>query len=79
MRVKLHANLHDILRVHGEQYRTDPELAVRIDASHFSFDLVLRDPADGRLYQFTFVVDDSRAVYGVLVVVYVEDKTMSGA
>ncbi|MGH7173586.1 MAG: hypothetical protein ACRELG_25165 [Gemmataceae bacterium] len=61
------------LGAHGDTFRNDPDC--RIPGSpFFRFDVLLRDPDTNRLRGFYFVVSDESAPYGVLQVVYVDER-----
>lgn len=72
-RIRLFAHLHEDLGEHGDRFRSVPGRRVAAEAPYFWYQLVLKDnDGDGRIRQFSFIVDDSAAAFGVLQVEYVE-------
>ena len=70
-RIKLFANFHSDLRVNGDFYRQEKDRRLGPESDCFWYQIVLKDDhGDGRVRQFTFVVNDAAAVYGVLQVEY---------
>lgn len=73
-RVKLFAGLH-LLREFPDYYINDPDRRLSEDSPYFWFDYLFRDDeGDGNFHHFWFVVSDAAAQYGVLRVVFVEEK-----
>ncbi|MCI0638597.1 MAG: hypothetical protein L0Y72_07425 [Gemmataceae bacterium] len=67
------ANLHSDLRINGDYYRNDPERRLAPGSSCFWYSILIQDDeGDGRIRQFSFIVDDQHAVYGVLLVEFVQ-------
>jgi hypothetical protein len=72
-RVKLYANIIDVLRNHGDVFRNDPALRVAPGSPEFRYHAIMADSdGDGRYHSFVFIVDDSGAAYGVLKLTAVE-------
>ena len=72
-RVRLFANINADLRDHADLLRQESSLRTAPDSLRFWYRLVMGDEqGDGRLRQFSFVVDDSAAAYGLLQVEYVD-------
>jgi hypothetical protein len=72
-RVRLFANLDSDLREQGDIYRQDPARSLAPGSPYFWYRIIFMDTdRDGRVWQFSFVVNDSAAVFGVLQVEYVE-------
>ncbi len=74
-RVRLFANLHSGLRLRGDHYRQDPARRLGPNSRFFWFEIVLSDVhGDGRIrqFEFSFVVNDEAAKYGVLQIEYVQ-------
>ena len=72
-RLRLFANLHGDLRVHADAYRNEADRRVSPGSDCFWYHIVLRD-GSGPLRRFSFIVNDAPAVYGVLLVEYVEES-----
>ncbi|MCI0379790.1 MAG: hypothetical protein L0215_19595 [Gemmataceae bacterium] len=72
-RVKLFANLHSDLRINGDFYRSDTERRLAPGSNCFWYAILIKDDeGDGRIRQFSFIVDDQHAVYGVVLVEFVQ-------
>jgi len=72
-RIKLFANLHSDLRVHGDFYRNDETRRLASGSSYFWYQILIKDDeGDGRMRLFSFVVNDEPAGYGVLLVEFVQ-------
>ena len=72
-RIQLFAHLHSDLRVNGDYYQNDENRRVARSSSSFRYEIIIEDEkGDGRIRQFSFVVNDQPAVYGVLLVEFVE-------
>jgi hypothetical protein len=71
-RVRLFANL-DSLREHGDHYRGEVARRLSPGSEHFSFDLILQTES-GALRHFRFVISDVSAAYGVLRVLYADER-----
>jgi hypothetical protein len=69
-RVRLLAGILDLLRDHGDVFRSDPSRRLASGATHFRFDFIFSDA--GRLWRADCVADDSAAVYGLLQLVYLD-------
>jgi hypothetical protein len=74
-RIVLAAALHRELRELIDAYRNNPERRLRPGSEYFWVDLIFRDPARQVLHQLYFILSDAGAQYGVIRVVYVEDRT----
>ncbi len=71
-RIRLFANLHSDLRIHGDFFRKEEGRRVVPGSTCFWYDLLLKDDqGDGRMRRFSFVVNDRAAVHGVLLVEFV--------
>jgi hypothetical protein len=72
-RIRLFTHLHSDLRVNGDTYRNDENRRVARGSNSFRYEIIIEDEeGDGRIRQFSFVVNDQPAVYGVLLVEFVE-------
>jgi hypothetical protein len=63
----------DELAEHAEFYLTNPHYRIA-GTPYFQFDRILRDPETGKLRGFYFVVSDEAAQFGVLRIVYLDEK-----
>jgi hypothetical protein len=72
-RIRLFVNLDSDLREHGDFYRQDPDRRLAPGSQYFWYQIVFQDEhGDGRVRQFSFIVNDTAAVYGILQIEYVE-------
>ncbi len=63
------------LRHNADVYRADPTRRLAPGSPHFLYEYIFRDPEGDRPFRCVrFVVNDATAAYGVLRVVYVEDR-----
>ena len=69
-RLKLVANILDLLRDHGDALRTDPSRRLASGSSYFRFDYLFLDA--GRPCRVDCIADDSAAAFGVLDLVYLD-------
>lgn len=58
----------------GDFYRNDPHYRIP-GTPYFHFDVILRDPETSRMRWFYFIVSDEAASFGVLRVVWMDEKT----
>ena len=63
----------DELAEHGDFFLSDPYYRIP-DSPYCKFDRILRDPETGKLRGFFFVISDEVVQFGVLRVVYVDEK-----
>ena len=72
-RIRLFANIHSDLGEYGDYYRNDDTRRLVPGSDFFWYQLLLLDAdGDGRIRQFSFVVNDEPAKYGVLLIEFVE-------
>ena len=71
-RVKLFGHL-DTLRDQGDAYRSDGTRRLSPGSEHFSLDFAFHAEAGG-MRLFRFVVNDASASYGVLRIVYADER-----
>ncbi len=76
-RVVLAAALHRELRELAEFYINSPERRLAPGSDCFWVDLIFRDPVRRVVHQLRIIVSDAAARYGVLRIVYVEDRARS--
>jgi hypothetical protein len=61
--------------LYADTYINDPERRLAPGSDCFRVDLVFRDPTSRVIHQLRLILSDAAASYGVLRVVYAEDKT----
>lgn len=72
-RLKLFLLLDDLLREGADAIRHEPTRRMDEDSKRFLCDVVFADDdGDGGYHQFWFVVNDSGAEFGVLVIEYID-------
>lgn len=71
-RIKLFGHL-DTLRDQGDVYRSDVTRRLSLGSEHFSLDFAFRSES-GDVRLFRFVVSDASASYGVLRIVYADER-----
>ena len=72
VRAILKRQLSDLAE-HGDFFINDPHYRIP-DSPYFCFDFIMRDPETGKLRGFYFVVSDEAAEFGVLRIVFVDEK-----
>ena len=60
---------------HADVYRNSPDRRLAPGSDCFWVELVFRDPGTGVIHQLRLIISDAAASYGVLRVVYAEDRT----
>ncbi len=74
-RVVLAATLHRELGLLADAYISNPQRRLVAGSDCFRVDLVFRDPGRQVVHRLHLVVSDAAARYGILRVVYAEDRT----
>lgn len=74
-RLVLNAALHRELCVLGDAHIKDLARRLAHGSEYFRIDLVFRDPVQRVIHQLELIISDAAAAYGVLRVVYAEDRT----
>jgi len=76
-RLVLSSALHRELSVFGDTHIHNPQRRLAPDSDCFRIDIVFRDPVRRIVHQLELIISDASAPYGVLLVVYAEDRTKS--
>jgi hypothetical protein len=74
-RLVLNAALHRELCVLGDAHINNLARRLAPGSEYFRIDLVFRDPVRRIIHQLELIISDAAAPYGVLGVVYAEDRT----